>query len=131
MKVFDNSEFEKYKEEVKEKWVETDAYKEYAEKTKNYSKDRWSGLALGMDHIMEEFAICLKNEETPDSIEAQKLVKKLQNYITENYYHCTDEILAGLAEMYVSDERFKKNIDKHTIGTAEFIREAVRTCCSK
>ena len=131
MKVFDNSEFEKYKEEVKEKWVETNAYKEYAEKTKNYSKDRWVCLAEGMEGIMAEFAVCVKNEEAPDSVEAQKLVKILQNHITENYYHCTAEILAGLTEMYVLDERFKKNIDKHADGTAEFIQEAVRVYCNK
>ena len=47
------------------------------------------------------------------------------NYITENYYHCTNEILAGLGQMYVADERFKNNIDKHADGTAAFISEAI------
>ena len=52
MKAFDNSEFEKHKAEAKEKWGSTDAYKEHAERTKNYSKQKWSDLAVGMDHIM-------------------------------------------------------------------------------
>ena len=34
-----NSTFEKYNSEAKEKWGSTDAYKEYAEKSKNYSKE--------------------------------------------------------------------------------------------
>ena len=126
MKVFDNSEFEKYKAEAGEKWGKTSAYKEYAEKTKNYSGQKRNELAEGMDLIMAEFAGFMRKGETPDSAEAQKLVKKLQNYITDNYYLCTNEILAGLGEMYVADERFKNNIDKHADGTAEFIREAVR-----
>ena len=56
----------------------------------------------------------------------QNLVKLLQDHITENYYNCTDEILAGLGQMYVADVRFKNNIDKHGDGTAEFIREAIQ-----
>ena len=130
MKAFDNSELEQYKSEVIEKWGETSAYKEYTEKTKNYSKQNWNDLVEGMDHIMGEFAVCMKNEETPDSDEAQRLVGMLQSYITENYYLCTNEILAGLSQMYDADERFKKNIDKHADGTAEFIREAVGVYCN-
>ena len=117
---------EKYKAESNEKWGETSAYKEYAEKTRNYSGQKWNDLSDGMDLIMAEFADFMKKGRTPDSIEAQKLVKKLQDYITDNYYLCTKEILAGLGEMYVADERFKNNIDKHSDGTAEFIREAIR-----
>lgn len=49
----------------------------------------------------------------------------LQNHITENYYTCNREILSGLGQMYVADERFKNNIDKHAEGTAEFISEAI------
>lgn len=126
MKAFDNSEFEKYKAEAQEKWGKTDAYKEHAERTKAYSKKKWNDLAEVMDHIMEEFAVCMKKGETPDSVIVQNLVKLLQDHITENYYNCTDEILAGLGQMYVADVRFKNNIDKHGDGTAEFIREAIQ-----
>lgn len=125
MRAFDNSEFEKYKAEAQERWGKTDAYKEHTEKTKNYSKDKWNHLAGEMNDILAEFAVCMKQGEEPDSAEVQNLVKKLQNHITENYYHCTNEILAGLGQMYVADERFKNNIDQHADGTAEFIREAI------
>ena len=131
MKAFDNSEFEKHKAEAKEKWGKTDAYKEYAERTKDYSKQKWNEIAEGMDHIMAEFAICMKKSETPDSEEVQNLVKMLQSHITENYYLCTNEILAGLGQMYVADERFKNNIDKHADGTAAFICEAITVYCRK
>ena len=131
MTAFDNSEFEKYKVEAQKKWGNTDAYKEHAEKTKNYSKQKWNNLAEGMDHMMGAFAVCMKNGEMPNSDEAQSLVKMLQSYITENYYFCTNEILAGLGKMYVADERFKNNIDKHADGTAAFISEAIEVYCGK
>ena len=131
MKAFDNNEFEKYKAEAKEKWGNTDAYKQHEVKTKNYSKQKWDDLAADMDHIMAEFALCMKKGEAPDCAEAQNLVKMLQSHITDHYYHCTDEILAGLGKMYVADERFKSNIDKHAAGTAAFICEAITAYCQK
>ena len=129
MSAFDNSQFEQYKAEAKEKWGKTDAYKQHAEKTQNYSKQKWNDLAAGMDHIMAEFALCVKNGKAPDSAEAQHLVKALQSHITEHYYNCTDQILAGLGQMYVADERFRSNIDKHADGTAAFICEAIEAYC--
>ena len=125
MKAFDNSEFEMYKVEAQKRWGNTDAYKEHAEKTKNYGTDKWSSLASDMDIIFREFSICMKNGFVPGSEEPQNLVKKLQSHITENYYKCTKEILFGLGQMYVADERFKKNIDKHADGTAAYVREAI------
>ena len=131
MTAFDDSELEQYKAEAREQWGETDAYKEYAERTQNYSHQQWNGLAEEMDHIMAEFALCMRKGEHPDSTEAQNLVKTLQNHITENYYLCTNEILASLGQMYVADERFKSNIDKHADGTAAFICEAIEIYCRK
>ena len=129
MKAFDNTEFEKHKAEAKKKWGNTAAYKEHTEKTRDYSKQKWNDLASGMDAIMAEFATAMKTGAAPDSSEAQGLVQKLQSHISENYYHCTREILAGLGQMYVADDRFRNNIDKHANGTAAFICQAITAYC--
>ena len=84
-----------------------------------------------MDCIMADFSICMRDGKEPDSAEAQNFVKMLQRYITENYYLCTTEILAGLGQMYVADERFKNNIDRHADGTAAFINKAIKIYCGK
>ena len=131
VKAFDNSEFESYKAEAKEKWGNTDAYREHAEKTKNYSQGKWNSLADDMNDIMAEFALCMQKDSEPSSEEAQELVKKLQNHITENYYLCTNQILSGLGLMYVADERFKNNIDKHGDGNAQFISDAIQVYCGQ
>ena len=128
---FDNSEFEKRKAEAKEKWGKTDAYKAHEEKTKDYSAQKWNVLAEGMNDIMAKFAHCMKEGKGIDSAQAQTLVKELQSYITEHYYPCTNEILAGLGQMYVADERFKNNIDQHADGTAQFICKAIEIYCGR
>lgn len=131
MKAFDNTDFEKYKAEAREKWGNTDAYKEHEEKTKDYSKDNFNNLTEGMNNIFAQLAICMKNGKMPDSDEVQSLVKQLQYFITENCYTCTNQILAGLGQMYVCDERFRNNIDKHADGTAEFASKAIEFYCAE
>lgn len=133
MDAFDNNEFDtarkQYEAEAKERWGKTDAFKEHEQKTADYSKDKWQQVNDGLNAVLAQFADCLQSGQAPDSNEAQALVQELQSYITENYYTCGNDILKGLGQMYVADERFKKNIDKHATGTAEFISKAIEFYC--
>lgn len=130
---FDNSDYEteykQYEAEAKQRFGNTDAYKEHAEKTANYTKEKWQHVNDGLMSIFVKFTECMKDGHTADSDKTQELVKELQAYITENYYTCTNEILSGLGQMYVADERFKNNIDKNSKGTTEFVREAIEIYC--
>ena len=116
-----------YETEARQRWGNTAAYREYEQKTKNYTKEKWAEVNSGLMAIFAEFAAVKNSGASADSAEAQALVAKLQAHITANYYTCTNEILAGLGEMYVCDERFKKNIDKYGDGTAEFAADAIAT----
>lgn len=132
-KVFNNTEFEsakeQYKKEARARWGKTDAYKEYEKKTENYSNDKIIQINKGLDDIFGEFAELVKVNEIFSNDNAQNLVKKLQKYITENFYCCTNEILAGLGRMYIDDERFRENIDRHEKGTAEFVSKSIEHYC--
>ena len=120
-----------YETEARERYGNTAAYKEHKQKTENYTKEKWAKVNDGLMAIFAELAACKENGASADSSEAQALVAKLQAHITENYYTCTDEILAGLGKMYVADERFKKNIDKYGEGTAEFTANAIAVYTKK
>ena len=128
MNMYDHSA---YKAEVQEKWGNTSAYREYGGKTKNYSQDQWQNATNGLNAIFEGFSICMKNGKTPESLEVQNLVQKLQDHITANFYTCTKQILAGLGQMYVADDRFRNNIDQNGEGTASFASAAIHAYCSK
>ena len=130
MNAFDNSEFEKYKAEAKEKWGKTKAFEEFETKNKNRSEAENNFLGGEMMDIFRKLGET-KNL-SPASEEAQNLVKTLQDFITNHYYTCTDEILSGLGKMYIGDERFKENIDKAGgTGAAEFSAKAIEIYCSK
>ena len=131
MTAFDNRALDRYQADAKEKWGSTAAYREYEEKTKQYGHQERKDLAEGMDQMMAAFAQCMMKGNAPDSAQAQTLVKSLQTHISETCYRCTEEILAGLGQMYVADERFRSNIDKHAEGTAAYISEAIGIYCGR
>lgn len=127
--VFDKNEMEKYKAEVQAKWGNTKAYQEYKQKDIARNEDSYSKIANELMTMFSELG-GLKHL-TPDSDEVQKKISALQKFITDNYYVCTNEILSGLGEMYICDERFKKNIDRAGgDGTAEFVSQAISVYCS-
>ena len=120
-----------YETETRERYGNTTVYREHELKTKNYTKEKWAEANEGLMAIFVSFATYKNSDLLPSSPEVQSLVLKLQSYITENYYTCTNEILYGLGKMYVADERFKKNIDKYGEGTAEFAAEGIRIYVEK
>lgn len=127
---FRNEEMEQYAEEVRERWGDTDAYKEFEERRKGRDNGEYEIAGKGMLALFAEIG-ALRGRQ-PSEEEVQKKIRALQDFITENFYHCTDEILGGLGEMYVSDERMKGNIDRAGgDGTAEFAREAIRVYCRR
>ena len=121
----------KYSEEVGKLWSITSAYREHEKKTKNYTKEKWAEANDGLMAIFAEFSEHKNNGVTANSPEVQSLVVNLREYITQNYYTCSNEILASLGQMYVVDERFKKNIDKYGEGTAEFVAKAIKVSSVK
>ena len=114
-----------YLNEARERWGNTEAYREHEKKTKKYTKEKWAEINEGLMAIFAEFAECKNHGFVANSSEVQSLVGKLKEYITQKHYTCTNEILAGLGQMYVADERFKNNIDKYGDRTAEFVAEAI------
>ena len=127
---FDTRKIDEYAAQAKASWGTTPAYKEYEEKSKGRTKE--DQLRIHQD-LMEFFAEFGKIRETdPAGKEAQTLVQNLQDYITENLYTCTDEILSGLGKMYAGGGDFTTNINKYGgEGTAEFAAAAIEIHCGK
>ena len=125
---FDTRKIDEYAAQAKAAWGTTSAYKEYEEKSKGRTKEDNLKIHQGMIDIFGEFGQ-IRNTD-PASEEAQEMVKKLQDYITEHMYTCTKEILGGLGMMYGGGGDFTTNIDKMGgKGTAEFASRAIEIYC--
>ena len=123
---FDNSKLEQYAAEVKERWGNTAAYQESAQRPAAEQKDAAAGL-------MAQFARMGRlRTGDPAGQEAQAAVRELQQFITKYFYTCTPEILAGLGQMYTADDRFRTSIDAAGgEGTADFAGKAIAVYCTK
>jgi len=129
-KAFDSKKMDEYSRQAKASWGKTDAYKEFEKKTSGKSKNEMQVTGSHFMNLFIEFA-SLKNQPL-DSEPVQNQVKKIQDFITENYYTCTDQILAGLGQMYSAGGEMTENIDQAAgEGTAEFISKAIKIYCGK
>ena len=133
---FDKTKLEEYAKRAREEYSGTDAYKEYEVKSAGRTAETEAVLGEGLMAIFARFGKLLTDGSSgasesgtpadPASPAAQALVRELQDYITEHFYTCTPEILAGLGKMYAADGEFRKNIDRcGGDGTAVFVSKAI------
>jgi len=118
---FDKTEIDQYAEEAKARWGHTAEWAEYEKKPKQNHAAAGEALMAILAEIGAMKAL------TPADEAVQSKIAALQQHITDHFYPCSSDTLRGLGEMYVADERFRKNINKAGgDGAAEFIREAIR-----
>ena len=129
-KAFDRSKLDEYSRQAKELYGNLPEYKEMEEKQRNRTEEDEKILADRFMLLFQE-AGEIKDSD-PSSAEAQKLVKRIQDYITENLYTCTNTILRGLGKMYSGGGDFTANIDAYGgEGTAVFVANAIEIYCDK
>lgn len=129
-KAFDRSKLDEYSRQAKELYGNTSEYKELTEKQKNRTDEEDKLLADRFMLFFKEAGEMRSGD--PASSEAQNLVKRLQDFITENLYTCSIKILRGLGKMYSGGGDFTKNIDEYGgEGTAEFVDKAIQIYCDK
>lgn len=126
LKAFGMNQLDQLQQEAKEKWGDTSAFKEF-EKRKSGMEEVLGGQLMNLFAEMGTMKSLSPEDQAP-----QAMVRKIQEYISEHFYQCPNGILKTLGEMYVSDERFKKAIDKvGGSGTAEFAKKAIDAYCRK
>lgn len=122
---FDTRKIDEYAAKAKASWGDTPEYQEYTQKAKDRTKEQTAELNGRMMAIFSEFGEIRTGEA--GSEKAQALVRKLQDFITEHFYTCSDEVLAGLGKMYAAGGEMTENIDHAGgKGTAAFVLEAIR-----
>lgn len=128
--VFNMSKIDEYAAKAKAAYGQTAEYREFKEKAKERTKEQTRDLNIQMMEIFKEFGAMRR--ESPESEEVQNQVKKLQDFITENFYTCSEKVLHGLGTMYAGGGELTVSID--TVGgqgTAEFAYQAIKAYCGK
>lgn len=129
-KAFDTSKIDEYAQRAKEQWGSTTEYAEFEERDRGRTPGERNQMIEQMMGLFVEFGKL--KEGAPDSPEALSQVKKLQDFISANFYQCSDEVLAGLGQMYGAGGEFTENIDAAAgAGTAQFAARAIEAYCAR
>ena len=115
-----------HEQEARERWGHTDAYKESARRTRDYSKDDWAAVKAEGDAINADLAALLDARVPANDTRAMDVAERHRLMIDGRFYPCSHEMHVMLGEMYVSDPRFTANYDKVRPGLAGYMRDAIR-----
>ncbi len=123
--IFDGFDPAEHEAEARERWGDTDAYKQSARRTSQYSKADWEAVKAEMNAIHERYLALMRVGTPPDSAEARAVAADHRAHISARYYDASPEMMRGLAQMWVADERFTRNIDSVGEGLAAYQSAAV------
>ena len=124
--IFEGFDAAKYDAEAKERWGDTDAYKEAARRTKRYTKEDWARHRAEQETIYRDAAALLSAGKAPSDDAAMEVAERHRLLIDRWFYPCSVETHGGLASLYESDPRFAAGMDDHTPGLAAFLVAAIR-----
>ncbi|TPQ20854.1 MerR family transcriptional regulator [Streptomyces sporangiiformans] len=124
--VFGDKDPEQYAEEAEQRWGGTEAYAESQSRTARYTKDDWKRMQAEVASWGERYDALMAAGEPPTGEQAMDMAEEHRQHICTWFYECSYEIHQGLAEMYVSDERFKAFYDSTRPGLAEHLRDAIQ-----
>lgn len=109
--------------EAEERWGHSDAYRESARRTAQYSKADWAEIGREAEEINQAFLDQMAAGTAAGN--AAAIVDRHREHISKWFYECTPEIHAGLGQMYIGDARFTENIDKAGEGLAHYMADAI------
>ena len=113
-----------YAAEAEERWGETEAYRESARRTRNFSPEEWARVKAETEAVEDRLAQLLRaghkpeDEVSMDAAEAHRLQM-------ETFYPCSHAMHVGLGQMYTADPRFMEHYEKRAQGLAAFLQAAI------
>ncbi len=113
-----------HEDEARERWGETDAYRQSAERTSRYRKEDWEAIKAESEAIGLALAQALASGAAPASYAAMAAAERHRQHISRWFYECSPEFHRNLGEMQVADERFAATWEAIRPGLASYVRDA-------
>jgi DNA-binding transcriptional MerR regulator len=123
--VFGEHDPDQYADEARDRWGDTDAYRQSARRTASYTKDDWLRIKAEGEAITQRFADLFTAGAPADGAEAAAAVREHREHISRWFYDCSPQMQRGLAEMYVADDRFRRTYDDRAPGLADWVHDAI------
>ncbi|WP_193103370.1 MerR family transcriptional regulator [Brachybacterium sp. FME24] len=113
-----------YQDEARERWGDTDAWKQSAARNRDWSPAQWQEVKDEVDAVEMALAEALGRGVAPGSEEANLLAERHRDSI-DRHYDCTHSMQVVLARMYTEDPRFAAHYDQRAEGLAGWLRRAI------
>ena len=123
--VFGTTEFEEHVEEARERWGDTEAFKESQRRTASYTKEDWIAIKREADENIHGFSEAIKSGEPADGPVAMDLAEAHRQHIARWFYECNPRQHTSLAELYISDPRFSGPWEKIAPGFSQYVHDAI------
>lgn len=123
--VFDGFDPTQYEAEARERWGETEAYRQSAARTARYTPADWQRIRAEMDALTAGYVDLMDAGVSPTDGRAQAVAARHRAHISGAYYDASPQMMRRLAQMWVADERFTRNIDRARPGLTDYQSRAV------
>lgn len=114
-----------YEDEARERWGDSDAYKESARRIKNYTEEDFTLAKKQAEAAVMMFVDAMAAGLLADSPAAAEAAEAHRAAISDWYYECSYDMQVGLAEMYLADSRFSKHYEDYKVGLAQYVHDAI------
>lgn len=118
-KEYDKQSRKKYRDDI---------YKEIYKKVSKYTKDDWNNIRERLDYIYDDIGSLM--DKSPAHREVQEDIEALRQHFSNSFYNCNLNMFRVLGRLYVTDEKFRENINERKEGLAQFVSEAIEIYCN-
>ncbi|MFF7409927.1 MerR family transcriptional regulator [Streptomyces lydicus] len=123
--VFGDHDPDRYEEESRRRWGDTEPYRQSQRRVSAYTKEDWLRIKAEGAANTDAFAALMDAGTAPSAPAAMDLAEEHRQQICRNFYDCGYEIHSGLARMYRDDERFRSTFERIKPGLAAYLAEAI------
>ena len=117
---------EQYRDEVEQRWGDTDAYRESMRRTRRYGTGDWARIRAEGEAVVARLADLMAAGGRAAGGAAMDLAEQHRCHIDRWFYPCSREMHRNLADLYTADPRFQEYFEKRAEGLAVFVRNAIR-----
>jgi DNA-binding transcriptional MerR regulator len=124
-KLFEGFDPQTHEDEARTRWGGTPAWEESQRRTARYTKADWDRYKQEAAAIGARLVAAMQADTPVTDAGVQSAVEDHRRLIDRWFYPCSRAMHAQLAEMYVTDPRFRANLDKLAPGHAQYLHDAI------
>jgi DNA-binding transcriptional MerR regulator len=123
--MFNGFDPSQYEDEARERWGDTDAYKESARRASGYGEEQRREISAEMQEIERRFIELKRSGSPANSEQALGVAERARLHIDRWFYPCSREMHRALGEMYIADPRFTNRYEALEPGLTAYVRSAI------